>query len=153
MKTVTEIKDKIQPFPKWKEKLYQIDQVCCAFCGEIDIVVDDDTYFDPFYVSYDPVPSRYEIYWYELAILRTDVPKKTERILERTRKAKVEDIDKEIYERLSKLYIEVLAPNYILSVSELLSYIDYVRTAKEVREEVRKVFGVFDERSIFFSIY
>ena len=94
MKTVTEIKDKIQPFTKWKEKLYQIDQVCCAFCGEIDIDVDDDTYFDPIYVSYDPVPSQYEIYWYGLAILRTDVTKKQSAFLSGQEKQKLRILTK-----------------------------------------------------------
>jgi len=119
------------------------------------ISIDDDYIVLPFYIS----ESTLEVYWYQLTINLADKPCFEEYICKKVGVASIESIDKEILGRSKKIYLEAIKPEATISMSQLLSYVNYVKNSEELVDEITEVFSryvkdfKFNVNNIYITIY
>jgi len=103
--------------------------------------------------------ATYNLYWCYITIISVDKPNLDNFILEYSGKKDLSMVDKSIKERVENLYLEVISPKSTLHASSLLKCIKYMKTSKEVREDVIAAFTrqdedfQFDEGCLYFAVY
>lgn len=129
-------------------KINEIYNVLCDISGEqIEV---NDTILTPFYICDLGV---LEIYDYELNIRLVDRPSEENYILTRTGKTSIDDVEREIQEKIRKCYLELVHPQKLLGVNMLMDYFEFIMSSSEIKKRINDYLHGFNEDNLFFEIY
>ncbi|MCM1119512.1 MAG: hypothetical protein NC543_09155 [bacterium] len=112
--------------------------------------ISQDIILIPFYLTSG---GTYEIYDYELNICIVKQSNKIKYFMTKTGKTSLEEIDKEILEKLNLCYIEIMEKGNPETTIQMKRYIEYLLNSPKVRDRIPKELGQLKKEKLFFEVY
>lgn len=113
-----------------------------------DKVIVEETYISPLYLD----KGIYEVYHLALSIKLSNAPNREKAFPGIADKPSIQEIPKDILDRLYKTYFEVKQSDSKEYLKIITTYIEYIEKNEEIEKMVIEVFGNYSPNSLYIEI-
>lgn len=149
MKNLQEIIRKLNLIKISNEEFYKlIDLQKSLLLLDGEKVEVSDIILTPYYIQDN---KRLELYEYEFSLRIIENPDFNKHLLKLTGKENIDDILPNVIERQKVCYIEL--SEKVLDIKVIKKYIDYLYDCKDIKNQIKSCFEIFNINQLFFSMY
>lgn len=140
----------LDKFEKYGSEYYNVMELKKCLDETYCLEILQDVTLIPFYITPN---GRYEIYDYELNARVVKQSNRRNYLLGKTGKTSLEEIDKEVLEKLDLCYVEIVERGDSEATAQIKRYVEHLLGSPHVRDRIPEVLGRFKKENLYFEVY